>query len=71
MDTLVASRTEAIDTKDTSGLKNKPIHFTRLQLHHTKADAYDLNGKLIKRGVRAEETIVPGYNCSVLYNRII
>lgn len=72
MDTLVASRTEVIDEKPApEGLKNKPIMYTRLQLHQTKANAYDLEGKLLKKGVKAEETIVPGYNCSVLYNRII
>lgn len=43
----------------------------RLSLHQNTADAYDLSGNLIKRGVRAEETIVAGYSCSVLYNKIV
>jgi hypothetical protein len=43
----------------------------RLQLHQTKADAYDLEGKLLKRGVKCEEVVVAGYNASVLYNKII
>ncbi|TXT12899.1 hypothetical protein VHUM_01300 [Vanrija humicola] len=43
----------------------------RLSLHQNTADAYDLEGNLIKRGVRAEETIVAGYSCSVLYNKIV
>lgn len=44
---------------------------TRLQLHQAKADTYDILGKLIKRGVKTEETVLAGYNCSVLYNKII
>lgn len=44
---------------------------SRLQLHEGKADAYDLDGKLIKRGVRCEETMVAGWNASVLYNKIL
>lgn len=44
---------------------------SRLQLHQGKANAYDLMGKLIKRNVKCEETIVAGYNASVLYNKII
>jgi hypothetical protein len=43
---------------------------SRLQLHQGQANAYDLNGKLIKRNVRCEETVVAGYNASVLYNKI-
>jgi hypothetical protein len=44
---------------------------SRLQLHLGKADAYDLEGKLIKKGVKCEETMVAGWNASVLYNKII
>lgn len=44
---------------------------TRLQLHSAKADAYDMLGKLLKRGVKTEEAVLAGYNCSVLYNRIV
>jgi hypothetical protein len=44
---------------------------TRLQLHAAKADAYDPTGKLIRRGVHCEETVVAGWNCSVLYNKIV
>jgi hypothetical protein len=36
-----------------------------------KTDAYDLDGKLIKRGVKCEETVVAGYNASILYNKIV
>ncbi len=48
-----------------------PMPHSRLQLHETKANAYDLEGKLIKRGVKVEEVVVAGYNASVLYNKII
>lgn len=48
-----------------------PMPHSRLQLHQSKTDAYDLSGKLIKRGVRCEETMVAGYNSSVLYNKIL
>jgi len=44
---------------------------SRLQLHQTSANAYDLDGKLIKRNVKCEETVVAGWNASVLYNKII
>lgn len=44
---------------------------SRLQLHKGTADAYDLDGKLIRRNVRVEETMVAGYNASVLYYKII
>ena len=44
---------------------------TRLQLHQSITNAYDLDGKLIKRGVKCEETMVAGWNASVLYNKII
>ena len=43
---------------------------SRLQLRETKANAYDLYGKLIKRHVKCEETMVAGWNASVLYNKI-
>lgn len=43
----------------------------RLQLHQSKADAYDLEGKLIKRGVECEEVVSAGYNASILYNKIL
>ncbi|KAK8861634.1 hypothetical protein IAR55_002457 [Kwoniella newhampshirensis] len=48
-----------------------PMPHSRLQLHAKKADAYDLRGKLIRRKVKCEETIVAGYNASVLYNKIL
>nr|XP_018264786.1 uncharacterized protein I303_02965 [Kwoniella dejecticola CBS 10117]OBR86944.1 hypothetical protein I303_02965 [Kwoniella dejecticola CBS 10117] len=48
-----------------------PMPHSRLQLHIRKANAYDLYGKLIKRKVKCEETMVAGYNASVLYNKII
>ncbi|WWC68571.1 uncharacterized protein I206_102501 [Kwoniella pini CBS 10737] len=48
-----------------------PMPHSRLQLHVRKANAYDLNGKLIKRKVKCEETMVAGHNASVLYNKII
>jgi hypothetical protein len=44
---------------------------TRLQLHLAKADTYDMLGKMIKRGLKTEETVFAGWNCSVLYNKII
>jgi hypothetical protein len=44
---------------------------SRLQLHATKADAYNPLGKLLKRGVKCEEAVVAGYNASVLYNKIV
>lgn len=44
---------------------------SRLQLHETRADAYDLKGKLIKRKVVCEETMVAGWNASILYNKIL
>jgi alpha-tubulin suppressor-like RCC1 family protein len=62
IDTLVASSPESAES---------PIPLTRLQLHATRADAYDPLGKLITRGVRCEETVVAGWNCSVLYNKIV
>lgn len=64
IDTLVAD----IGTEEVEG---SPIPVTRLQLHTGKADAYDPMGKLIKRGVKVEETLVAGYNCSVLYSKIV
>ncbi|KAL7422857.1 hypothetical protein Q5752_002153 [Cryptotrichosporon argae] len=48
-----------------------PMPHSRLQLHQTRTDAYDLDGKLLKRNVRVEECMVAGYNASVLYNKII
>lgn len=44
---------------------------SRLQLHESRTNAYDLEGKLLKRGVRVEEVVVAGYNASVLYNKIL
>lgn len=44
---------------------------TRLQLHQAKADAYNMVGKLLKRGVQTEEAVHAGWNCSVLYNKIV
>jgi hypothetical protein len=52
-------------------VQSSPMPHSRLQLHETKANAYDLNGKLIKRNVRCEETVVACWNASVLYNKII
>ncbi|WWC87958.1 uncharacterized protein L201_002859 [Kwoniella dendrophila CBS 6074] len=48
-----------------------PMPHSRLQLHVRKANAYDLNGKLIKRKVKCEETMYAGYNASAMYNKII
>lgn len=48
-----------------------PMPHSRLQLHVTKTSAYDLAGKLLKRGVQCEETMVAGWGCSMLYNRIL
>ena len=48
-----------------------PMPHSRLQLHSGTADAYDLEGKLIKRKVKVEETMVAGYNASVLYHKIV
>ncbi|GMK55481.1 hypothetical protein CspeluHIS016_0205370 [Cutaneotrichosporon spelunceum] len=62
IDELVAQTPEA---------ESSPMPLTRLQLHTAKADTYDMLGKLIKRGVKTEETVLAGYNCSVLYNKIV
>lgn len=62
IDTIVDKSQEVADS---------PIPVTRLQLHSAKADAFDLQGKLIVRGVKVEEVLVAGYNCSVLYNKIV
>ncbi|TXT14552.1 uncharacterized protein COLE_00745 [Cutaneotrichosporon oleaginosum] len=62
IDAIVAQTPEA---------ESSPLPLTRLQLHAAVADTYDMLGKLIKRGVKTEETVVAGYNCSVLYNKII
>lgn len=48
-----------------------PIPLSRLQLHITTAPAYDPLGKLIKKRAKCEETVLAGWNCSVLYNKII
>ncbi|KAK4688431.1 hypothetical protein P7C73_g1683, partial [Tremellales sp. Uapishka_1] len=50
---------------------SSPMPHSRLQLHQSKTNAYDLEGKLIKRNVKVEETVVAGWNASVLYNKII
>ncbi len=42
----------------------------RLQLHEARADAYDPEGKLIKRNVRCTETMVAGWNTSAVYWKI-
>ncbi|EIW68906.1 hypothetical protein TREMEDRAFT_31511 [Tremella mesenterica DSM 1558] len=68
-----AEREDLLSTPESelnSGSLTHMPHF-RLQLHQSKADAYDLEGKLIKRKVKCEETVVAGYNASVLYNKII
>jgi len=52
-------------------VQSSPMPHSRLQLHQTKAHAYDLDGKLIKRNVSCEEVVVAGWNASVLYNKII
>ena len=62
IDTLVSASPEQAES---------PIPLTRLQLHTGQADAYDPHGKLIRRGVKCEETVVAGWNCSVLYNKIV
>ncbi|BEI93259.1 uncharacterized protein CcaverHIS019_0508870 [Cutaneotrichosporon cavernicola] len=62
IDELIAESPEA---------ESSPMPLTRLQLHTAKADTYDMLGKLIKRGVKTEETVFAGYNCSVLYNKIV
>ncbi|ORX33250.1 regulator of chromosome condensation 1/beta-lactamase-inhibitor protein II [Kockovaella imperatae] len=56
-----------------SGLSSgtlSPMPHSRLQLHDGKANAYDPEGKLLKRNVKYEETVVAGWNASVLYNKI-
>ena len=53
------------------GRQLSPMPHSRLQFHTSKANAYDLDGRLIKRNVKCEETIVAGWNASVLYNKII
>jgi hypothetical protein len=44
---------------------------SRLQLHAGRADAYDLDGKLIKRNVKVEETIIAGWNATAVYHKIV
>ena len=51
--------------------QRSPMPHSRLQLRQTKANAYDLDGKLISRNVPCEQRIVAGWNASVLYNRIL
>ena len=48
-----------------------PMPHSRLQLHAGKADAYDLQGNLIKRSVTAEQAIYAGYNASAVYWKIV
>jgi hypothetical protein len=48
-----------------------PMPHSRLQLHAGKADAYDLEGNLIKRNVAAEQTIYAGHNASAVYWKIV
>ncbi len=48
-----------------------PMPHSRLQLLAGRADAYDLDGKLIKQNVKVEETIVAGWNASAVYNKIV
>jgi hypothetical protein len=43
---------------------------SRLQLHAGKADAYDPEGRLIKRNVKVEETVVAGWHSSGVYYKI-
>jgi len=56
---------------DMSSGTRSPMPHSRLQLHQTRTAAYDLEGKLLKRRVTCEETMVAGYNASVLYNKIV
>ncbi|KAJ9108898.1 hypothetical protein QFC21_000219 [Naganishia friedmannii] len=47
-----------------------PMPHSRLQLHAGSADTYDLDGNLIKRNVKAEQTIYAGHNASAVYWKI-
>jgi hypothetical protein len=48
-----------------------PMPHSRLQLHTGRGDAYDLNGKLLKRNVKAEQVMYAGYNSSASYWRAL
>ncbi|KAJ9125241.1 hypothetical protein QFC22_000196 [Naganishia vaughanmartiniae] len=48
-----------------------PMPHSRLQLHAGSADTYDLDGNLIKRNVKAEQTIYAGHNASAVYWKIV
>ncbi|KAJ9101922.1 hypothetical protein QFC19_005003 [Naganishia cerealis] len=48
-----------------------PMPHSRLQLHAGTADTYDLEGNLIKRNVKAEQTIYAGHNASAVYWKIV
>jgi len=48
-----------------------PMPHSRLQLHTGRGDAYDLDGKLLKRNVKAEQVMYAGYNSSASYWRAL
>ncbi|WVQ78819.1 hypothetical protein IAT38_000910 [Cryptococcus sp. DSM 104549] len=53
------------------GAKQSLMPHMRLQLKSNRTNAYDLEGKLLRRRVKCEETIVAGWNASVLYSKIV
>jgi hypothetical protein len=48
-----------------------PMPHSRLQLHTGQGDAYDLDGRLLKRNVKAAQVMYAGYNASASYWRAI
>lgn len=64
IDTLIAEKTS----------EDEPANLTRtrLSLHtNSKVQATDIHGKVIKKSVKTQETIHAGWNCSVLYHKIV
>jgi len=47
-----------------------PMPHSRLQLRAAKADAYDPEGRLIKRNVKVQETVVAGWHSSAVYYKV-
>ncbi|ODN74899.1 hypothetical protein L198_08206 [Cryptococcus wingfieldii CBS 7118] len=48
-----------------------PLPQDRLQLQQSRTKAYDLEGKLLKRGVRCEQRVAVGWGNTILYERIV
>ncbi|WVQ74729.1 hypothetical protein IAR50_004333 [Cryptococcus sp. DSM 104548] len=48
-----------------------PLPQDRLQLQSSRANAYDLEGKLLKRGVKCEQKVATGWGNTILYDRIV